>query len=434
MTTVQLIRPPLDPWYKEKRLESMTTVPANLCLLANCVEFPDRVIVSDYLDNLEGKPDKDAQLVGATDLYASHLSALKLMKQAKRNGSETVLGGFNVDFLAERILRNHHYVDYVVVGDGEEALAALVWGENPELISNLVYRDGDQIIRNEREFVPINRLFSLRHLDDLEYDIAKPVPLSGVRGCIKAESEGRCSFCSIDRRLKVASPEIYWHQIRLLYEEYGFSYFWESGDSFLVGNFPRRVLEARPSDLDHIQFKAFTSPTGHTPEMTRTLIELGMKELFIGVESANDNILRRANKSYTVRDIVDALELFRGSRVDLHLPFMYGLEGETRDTAKANFEFAKWATGEFDVSIVISSLPVILPGTELFENIRRDERISAEYEGDLDRDDFFDYNALTRLHLEHFTDVDFEEMEELVRKTRALGSREGTSFMLNSQK
>ena len=54
-------------------------------------------------------------------------------------------------------------------------------------------------------------------------------------------------------------PKLMWEQIKLLYERYGTTWFWESGDTFLIGTYPERVLAARPDDLSHIRLKFYTN-------------------------------------------------------------------------------------------------------------------------------------------------------------------------------
>jgi len=434
---IQLIRPPLDDWYGKGQFEELLSVPVGLCLLAEKVKDSCDVEVRDgmnlSLDETIAKIDPDADLVAVTDIYAYHQNAMAVLKAAKENGSKTIVGGTNVNHLADRILDNHEYVDFVNVGDGHHSFPLLIAGEDPEKIPNLVYRKHGIIIQNERKYLSPEIATDLSMLKDWQmFDVKKGFPITSVRGCIKAAEGERCDFCSIDDILKLASPKYAWSAIGSLHEKYGTEYYWEGGDSFIVGNYPERMLAARPSELSHIKFKIFSSPQQITPEMVETLVALNVVNIFIGIESANDQILKNVGKGFTTADIERALDYAKDSPMNFHFPFIYGLTGETNETAERTYQFAKDLVENYPVPNLISSLPVVLPGTKLFQKIRDHPQARAEYSGDLDKDDFFDYKELAELHMKYFTEVDFERMKEYVDKTKTL-LPEGhiTSFYVN---
>jgi radical SAM superfamily enzyme YgiQ (UPF0313 family) len=440
MTKVQLIRPPLDDWYDVGQFEDCISVPAGLCLLA---EGLDDVEVLDgmYVPLEDTLARVEADVVGVTDIYPTHASALEVLKEAKKKGAVTVIGGTNVTFLAERILANNDFVDYVVVQQGEEAfneqtLANLVLGMGLEKIPNLVYRG--QRTRSEKK-VPLKRLFELEKLVDW-HNFRKDnfFPLSSIRGCIKAELEGRCTFCSIGTGMNVMDPDLVWDQIDILSSMYEVKRVWEGGDSFIVKNFPQRLLAARPDHLSHIQWKMFTRPDDITEEIADVLAALNSVEVFIGAESADDGLLKRANKGYTTKEVYAALDRLHARGMTVHTPFIYGLPGdrpetgESPETLEKTYQMALHITKEYPLTKVISSMPVPIPGTQLFEQLRSDERVQERYPGDIDKDDLIDYGALVRLQTEYFTSVTFEALLEYREKTKELvpaGQR--TSFDIN---
>ncbi len=445
MTKVQLIRPPLDDWYKTGQLEELVSVPAGLCLLARTIRDKHEVEVMDGMNRPleETLDDIDADIVGVTEVYPSHLNALEILRGAKRKGAITIIGGPNVNHLASRIIANHFFVDFAVVGDGEEALPMIAAGEEPEKIPNLVYRDeSGRVVSNERRNTQLTTLFDLEDLANLDgLDISKAFPIASIRGCIKAELDRRCTFCSIDHKLKIMKPELVWKQIGILHEKYGIDYFWEGGDSSIVGNYLQKLLAARPTHLSGISFKIYSSPDQITPEIAETMIRLNLREIFVGVESVNDVLLEKAGKGFRKEDIERALEILEAAEYlphgRLHLPFMYGLPGATPETEEETFRFAQEIIRRYPESTIVSSVPVPLAGTQLFENLRKHPQASKEYTerygGDLERDDFFDYQALVRLQFKYFTSVGYDEMIQKVEETKKLvPSRiRTTSFDIN---
>ena len=221
-----------------------------------------------------------------------------------------------------------------------------------------------------------------------------------------------------------------WEQIRLINERYGSTFFWETGDTFTVGKLPQKVLAARPSDLDHIKIRMYCSPDQLDDEMMRTLRDLNAERLFIGIETMDNGILRRAGKSYTNEQTLRALDLAEKYGVSIHVPFIYGLPGTTQEVVARDYAMAQKIVERFPDITMITSLPIPFPGTGLFDALRRDPRIKTNYGGDLDNDDSFDYNRLIELQTAYHTDVSYELLVEMVEKTRALVTNDGmvTSF------
>jgi len=217
---LQLIQPPDD--YDGSNREWVT--PIGLELIAACLnDFVEVEIIDggnmkmdDIIDRLDG------DYIGVQDWYTKHNNTLILLKEAKKRGAITLVGGPNATHLAERILTNHDFVDYIVVGDGEDAVYKLLMGGPPELIQNLAYKKDGKVIINQKVNVQLETLFDLSHIPNvnLERYSKLPFPLSSVRGCIKADLGERCTFCSIDHTLKVMKPELVWEQIDILYQKY----------------------------------------------------------------------------------------------------------------------------------------------------------------------------------------------------------------------
>ncbi|MCX6799406.1 MAG: radical SAM protein [Candidatus Diapherotrites archaeon] len=423
--TVQLVHPRDDKWYGGFYIQSHFGPPIGLAVIAKAIKSAIKDVTVQIFDGNVTPLNEileriGADFVGVSDWYSNHLNALRILEQAKARGATTIIGGHNVNYLAERILANNPFVDFAVAGDGENSIPFLIAGKKPAEIPNLVYRDGGRIIRNRREESDLDILFDLDGLEKLNCGPGRPFPLSSIRGCVKAEKEGRCAFCSIDHKLKIMNPDFFWRQVKLLFEKYGMDYFFETGDSFVVGDYPERLLAARPKELSKIKLRCYARPDQLNEKNAKILKKLNMKEIYLGVESINDNVLRNAGKSYSKKDIKKAVRLLEKNRICFMVPFLYGLPGETRKTAAETLAFAKKLVKRHPKMKIIAGIVVPLPGTELFENIKRNKKALAGYPGDLGKDDFFDYKKLVQIHTKYFTSLTYEELRDFVEKTSAL--------------
>lgn len=425
---LQLIHPPDDDLTVQK------IAPIGLALIGKAVEDIIDVEIIDG-NNMEVEDViamLDGDYIGVTDWYCKHENSLKILKRAKELGAITIAGGPNATHLADRYLTNHSFIDYVVVGDGEEAMRQLVSKKPLFFIPNLVYKKDGKIIHNKKANVTLNRIFDLDKVVNFrpeDHPKWHPFPISSIRGCIKESKGERCSFCSIAHTLKIMNAELVWEQIDLLHSKYGFTYFFETGDSFLVGKWPERLLATRPDHLKHIQFRVYASPEEINYDNIQILKELNAKELFIGVEHTDKEILHRAHKYHTPEEMEELLVMIDEAGIKPLLPFIFGLPGETIETLKKNCEFIESIMRKRPKSHVTISIPIPLFGTELFNELAAIPEVREAYKsaGDLEKDDSFHYELLIRLLAKHMTDIDYRILMAYVKIGRELAGTKGNA-------
>jgi anaerobic magnesium-protoporphyrin IX monomethyl ester cyclase len=436
MVKVQLVRPPLDDWYVIGQLEDNTSYPIGLCLLAKTLK--EKGIEVEILDGHKKSIEEvlsrvvSTDVVGVTSIYSNYRNALKVLDKAKQCGARTVIGGANVTHLGKQILKNRPFVDYAVKNDGEEALVEIVEGNAGIKTPNLVYRTEGRVCSSEvKRNAPLNSLFDLEDLVDERGWKPSSIPVSGIRGCVKAESEGPCDFCSIQHDLATMSPDLMWKQIDILHNA-GFDYFWEVGES-VYPKYLTRLLEARPEKLSHVKWKFYVCPHLINGDVAKTLRDLNTQEVQLGIETPNDSILQQVGKTSRSEDILRAVEAVLKNRINIHAAIMYGLTGETAESAKRTFEFARELVTKYPITKITTSHAVPFAGTAMFKRLAGNPEIASQYTGDLNKDDAFDYRQLTQLYLKHFTGVDFQTMDDYVNQTRALMNHRGygTSFDVN---
>jgi radical SAM superfamily enzyme YgiQ (UPF0313 family) len=447
MTKIQLVRPPMNEWYTVSQLRENTSYPVGLHLLRRVLT--QKGIEVEVIDGY-GKTMPEvlkrvggADFVGVTSMYSNYENALRVLDHAKTQGAKTIIGGSHPSsalisephtiYLARRILELRPFVDFAVVNDGEEALPQIVEGKAGAMTPNLFYREGWRVVQSAiRKNAQLTTLFDLEGIANQDKWQPQSIPVSGIRGCQKANTSKRCDFCSIDHKLKVMSPALMWQQARIL-KEYGFNYLWEIGETAFE-RYLTTLLKTRPKDLSDIQWKFYMCADLINEPVVKTLKELGTKEIQIGIETPNDSILEKIGKKARGRDIEKAFELTSEYGIDVHGTAMYGLTGETRETAQRTFEFTQNLVKRYS-NIVKMTTSHAIPffGTDMFKRLAKNPRISAQYSGDLNRDDTFDYRALTELYLKNFTSVDMSLTEELVNRTRDLMNQrgQGTSFDIN---
>src|SRR5439155_13976354 len=122
------------------------------------------------------------------------------------------------------------------------------------------------------------------------------------------------------------------------------------GDDFAVGSYPERVLAAKPSNLN-VHFRIYTQPINITERNLGLFRQIGVSDIFIGVENVNYEILERSNKPYDTSQLHKMLDLMVEYNIRPHLAFLFGLPNETHETVQRNFDEALWIVGRYEHAI-----------------------------------------------------------------------------------
>jgi radical SAM superfamily enzyme YgiQ (UPF0313 family) len=372
----------------------------------------------DLRDNFRQKPEfKLGDIVGCSDLFTNHRRVLEVLKEAKAGGATTVMGGPNCSNMPDLIASKYDFIDHIVVGDGTIALEQIVAG-----------RIRDRIIYGSRENLDTLPLLDLEPFTSVvNWDSRRPsyseegmtpFPVSFVRGCIKKQ---RCPYCAIPSRgVRITNPIRFWQQIQHLKKEYGIRYFMETGDDFLVGNYPQKIAEAKPVDLYDIKMRIYARPEDKIN--WQTLKKIGVSEIFFGVEHVNPGILRYIGKKHDSKTLFQLMEQARKYQIKAHLAFLFGLPGETRETARENSDFASNLIDSFGavISRVLFSFAQPLIGSRWFDELISQGRVRKEYTDitgkDLSTDDAPDYPLLSKLSCDFYSQGQFSGILEEFRR------------------
>ena len=425
-TKISLVFPPPDSGhYGIGRVYPSALPPTGLAILASTVHAACPEAVVNIIDGSGMKLEKiyemiSGDIIGISNWSVCQHNALRIAAWAKDRfpRSLILMGGPNASHLAERIIRNHNCVDAVICDDGETSLSSILLGTPFSEIPNLVYMDDDKVIEtplatNSITDVPFFDFEDLHPRFESKDNI--PVPISAIRGCIEATRSGACSYCSIrNNHLRITPPERVWQQIALLQDYYNISYVFETGDNFIVGNYPEQLLKSRPSSLRTIAWRIYTYPEAMTSHTMGILQKLNVRTVFLGVETITPKALTLANrKGYQKSTITNIVQQAREFGFKLILSFIFGLPGETVRTTLKNREFIEEIVAHnkdvFEAVCVSIATPVI--GSKLFLNCVNDSDLCKSYQEktgqNLAQTDIFDYSLLCSLYIDKHTDINY---------------------------
>ncbi|MEO3790420.1 RiPP maturation radical SAM C-methyltransferase [Nonomuraea sp. B10E15] len=286
-------------------------------------------------------------VVGVSSVFQQNIASLALARALKRLKPDliTVFGGANCDgVMGEAVARNFDFVDYVVRGEGEEALPRLLEGlhrSDPSAVSavpGLVGRHGGELFANPMRsgFVPPGRIprpdfdaFFERFAGSRVAEHHSPkLVLEASRGCWWGERH-HCTFCGLNGSMmtfRSKSPESFVDELVELAERH------QCLNVYAVDNILDQAyigtamtdLAARDLDL-HVMFEV---KANLRRDDLRTLKDAGVVCVQPGIENLSSRVLRLMDKGVSgaqcVRFLRDADEL--GMTVLWN--YLYGFPGE----------------------------------------------------------------------------------------------------------
>jgi radical SAM superfamily enzyme YgiQ (UPF0313 family) len=425
-------------------------IPTSLFILANYItqQQPDTVIeIHDgHYTNLANNIDLfDGDIIGFTDWFSNHEESIKLLKAIKKKNPHAtiVFGGPNATNLGKMLLINHKEIDYVVLGDGEEALLKLVSGKAPESIPNLVFRYQGQIKQNGIWFTDLNLCPALK-LGGYHISVEKYLsgyilfPISFVRGCVKSKKSGQCLYCSLpyNSQLRIMSPPSAWQQLIDLNSRYGIQNFFETSDNFIISeDFLTKFLRAKPEGAEHyVKLRINTDiPSLLSLRQFSLLREIGIVSIFVGIETI-DQKLQRTNRNitYSKDDVTVVFQRLKDAGIKVFPSFLFGLMGEDENSMKENEEFIVYLVNSFsNIEDILVDHVLPLRGSAIFGHLAGNKRLNQEYREltgkRLLSDDSVDYKSLTKLYLQHYTKVSENSIIEILRSIDSIFHRKRIS-------
>jgi ribosomal peptide maturation radical SAM protein 1 len=269
-------------------------------------------------------------LIGFTLNYGQLLPSLAIAKAIKDQAPEKkiVLGGSRtVDTLGMNVLRAFEYVDFIVSGDGEDALVRLSSDyENHQSIPRLIYRKGHEVVWNTSDVVVDLDTLPIPSYDQFYKDLSSTsaeiqqyyqyygrLPVEISRGCWW----NQCTFCNLNiqhHSYREKSVNHMLKEIRWLSERYHMMDFQLIGNTLPKTEY-RTLFEKLKSLGRDFSFFVEARAGQLTSDDYRLMKEAGFTNIQTGIESFSQNYLRKMNKGVRVIDNIAALKFCKENNI-----------------------------------------------------------------------------------------------------------------------
>jgi anaerobic magnesium-protoporphyrin IX monomethyl ester cyclase len=368
---IGLINPP--PAYIPDRSHPEFTSIGGIVFISSALRnagYDVRTVDFQHNTNASIEEVRDCDVVGLTsytDSYRFLRKTLPLLKDQNKARPVIVGGAFVSSYgLNDNLVVSElPEIDYAVIGEGEvTAVKLLRFLEGREKVpGGVVFRDPTTgSLKNTGKGQIVHSLDDLPETDNSQWpDFARSA--RGVTLAVQQTARGcynRCSFCYlIEEGVRTMSPSRIKSDLEaaasLMPKDVHFS------DDTFTYNEARTLEIARVSKQLGLKYIAMTRVNNVTPELMHLMKDSGCYEIFLGIESFDDKILRGVGKNITSEQAKKAIEHTRKAGIDPVGFFIVGLPGETRKSLDATIRTIK-ETGVFPCARVL----IPLPGTAIY--------------------------------------------------------------------
>lgn len=322
--------------------------------------------------------------------------AIPFTKKIKELFPETIIvwGGYFASN-QHKVVMQSNLVDYIIYGPGDMAFPKLldhIENNLPvDLISNLIWKDGERIVKNQKDelydqdalqplpYKTLNTFYPLQKYLGKTYLGNKTIAYHSSIGCPFS-----CSFCGIvpifQARWRGKSAQLIYDDIKFLKNNYG-------GDSIEFHDNNFFVSEKRTVEFSDLIKKENMIWWGegridtidkYTDESLSKMREAGCRMIFFGAETGNDKILKMMDKGGTQTGEQIKKFAARMKRFDIIPEYSFVLGTPGTDEAEVNAQIdedinfirtIKEINPDTEIIIYVYS-PVPTEGSELFEAVK----------------------------------------------------------------
>ncbi len=408
-------------------------MPLNLIWLANYIEqdgheieILDGQILS--LDEIIKKLNADVVGISFDALCIKEFDII--IKEAKKRNIYTITGGHLATALGEILLTGNKWLDYIICYDGEEAfgkiLQHLETGKpTVNVIPNLIYRQGDKIIKNPVKEIDLNSLpipkrtvgglnpdvyfrnFQISKQEQgLDFSYNRPINTYSHKGCIFRQNGNGCSFCSrVDKRFRLKNASLVYDEYSYLVNELKADYISDFSDSWIYAPFIRKLhAEYEKRGKINADIRVYGDVRLITEENVKLMKEIGVDTVLLGIESGDERVLKLNGKPIKRQQILNAVRLLAKENIKVSDAYVLGLIGETEESLNNTASLADEIQKNCETEISYWNIMTPLPGNYLWKKMVSDGII--EFNSYADIRNKLNTKVLENLAINHFCYLD----------------------------
>jgi radical SAM superfamily enzyme YgiQ (UPF0313 family) len=306
-----------------------------------------------------------AEVIFISCMIVQRQDTLRVVGQAKQRGKTVVVGGPYPSLLPDELIQAG--ADLVYKGEAEQGLS--------DLLSALL--SGKTGIVFEEKAKPIMTDSPMPRFDLLDLDAYEIAAIQTSRGC-----PFECEFCDVaqiyGRRTRYKEPDQVISELERL-RTLGYKGFVLVSDDNFIGS-RKHAMRILRQLIPWIKgcgepFSFWTQASanlGNDKELIDLMTEANFSHVFIGIETPDEETLKRYHKYQNVRDpLSEAVHNIIANGLSVIGSFIIGFDGEQKGIDERICSFVE----QLHLSFVMVNILVAVPGTALWDRLERENRL-----------------------------------------------------------
>lgn len=350
---------------------------------------PEKLSEEEFVKRIENFGPDLVLLEVSTISIDVDLAIVKKIREKLGKSVKIALAGLHEFMYYPEFLDEQKDVDFVLIGEYEYILRDLVRAldkreKDFSSIKGLIWRDSFGKAHSNGRREPIKDLDELpwpaRHfLPMYEYhdepgSIPRPsVQMWSSRGC-----PFKCVFCAWpqimygENKWRARSISDTVDEMEWLVKEWGFASVYFDDDTFNINR--KRTIEFA-EEVRRRNLKVPWAIMARADLMDREVLvalqRAGLASLKYGVESASQRLLDNCGKKLRIERVKEAVKMTHELGIKMHLTFMFGLPGETMETARETIALAL----ELAPDSVQFTITTPFPGSKFYYQMEQEGKI-----------------------------------------------------------
>lgn len=253
-------------------------------------------------------------------------------------------------------------VDILIRGEAISTFSLLIDALDQKIsldtVPNLIYKQKDAFIETKQDMllwhpdiqddlfpayekVEMGAYFGVHYINNIPLRRKNRAVIQASRGCSYS-----CSFCHnfFGRMVRKRSPESVVAEMEICEKYYGVQEIFFLDLTFTLDrSWVLAICEQLSKRHLHLELTVQTRADHLDSELLADMAKVGFKNIWLGVESFDQNVLTLANKQYKLDGLFTVIDLIRKVNINPHAFFMLGMPGETiqslNSTLKAIYNF-----------------------------------------------------------------------------------------------
>lgn len=341
----------------------------------------ERLSDEQFLEKISSFAPHLILLEVSSSSFPSDIRLIRKIRDMMDQDVTLALAGPHADMYVPEFLNRCPEVDLVLMGEYEYTLAdvaqAMDTGQPIHSIPGLIARDEREqpihtgtrpVVQDVDSFPwPARHFLPMNTYCDNPGGMPDPVlQMWASRGC-----PYRCTYCCwphlmYNKTYRQRNIQDILEEMETACRTYNLNSVYFDDDTFNIGK--KRMLEfceAKKSRCPDLPWSIMARADLMDGEILEAMADCNLKGVKYGVESASPQLLKRVKKNLDLQKVKENIALTKKLGIRVHLTFMLGIPGETKQTVKDTVHLAR----QLQPHSAQFSLLTPIPGTELYQEM-----------------------------------------------------------------